>query len=84
MSGNLFLNAEKELQRLESMLQTLKRHNLTITKDRIGGLNGKPSTDLYNASMTFIRRDSTTGYFNVDGDSFPDLFQKISDKLQTP
>jgi len=84
MSGNLFLNTDNELQRLESMLATLKKYNLVISKDRVPEINGKPSKEFYVAVMPFTRLDGSTGYINVDGSSFPDLFQKVSDKLQTP
>lgn len=84
MSGHLFLNCEKELERLESMLSTLQKYNLVISKDKIPERNGKPSGEFYLAVMPYTRLNGTTGYINVDGNSFPDLFQKISDKLQTP
>lgn len=83
MSGHLFLNCEKELQRMESMLQLLKKYNLVFNKDKTPEVNGRPSKEFYTATMPFTRIDGSTGYLSVDGESFPDLFQKISDKLQT-
>jgi len=83
MSGNLFLNGDKELERLESLLRTLRNYNLATSEHKTRETNGKPSTTFYSATVTANRYDGSYIYVNVDGESFPDLFQKISDKLQT-
>lgn len=82
MSENLFTNAQKELERMESILQArLKKYAVSINKDKIPPVNGKDAREVYTASISFTRHDGTTGFQAFDGDSFPDLFSKISDKI---
>lgn len=80
MSSTLFTNANEALEQLESVLQVkLKKYSLTLGKDRLN-VHPKPK-DFYHAHLVFTRRDDNNGYISVDGESFPDLFQKIAAKL---
>jgi hypothetical protein len=79
MSTNLFTNGTEAIARLESLLQSVcKTHILTFNSDK----NSKGT--FYTAQISFTRRDETLGYLSVDGDSYPDLFNKISDHLTKP
>lgn len=82
MSENLFLNAQKELERMESILPVrYKKYSVTVNKDKIPPVNGRPPREVYSASLSFTRHDGTTGFQTFDGTSFPDLFSKISNSL---
>lgn len=82
MSENLFTNAQKELERLENLLGlTLKKYSLSMNKDRVPPVNGRPAREVYTATISFTRHDGSTGYETFDGDNFPDLFSKISNKI---
>lgn len=82
MSENLFTNAQKELERMESILPVrFKRYAVSFNKDRVPPVNGKSAREVYSAAISFTRHDGTTGYETFDGESFPDLFSKISNKL---
>lgn len=81
MSENLFINAQKELERMESILPVrFKKYAISFNKDLVPPVNGKSAREVYSASLSFTRHDGTIGYKTFDGDSFPDLFSKISDK----
>lgn len=82
MSDNLFINGDKELQRMESLLRTLRNYNLVTGEHKTQAINGKQSTTTYSATVTGNRLNGEPLYINVDGASFPDLYQKISDQLQ--
>lgn len=84
MSGNLFLNCEKELERLEVLLRTLRTYNLSVTEHKTQAANGKDPHIYYTGTVTGKKLDSSYVYVCEDGECFPDLFQKISNKLQTP
>lgn len=82
MSENLFINAQKELERLENLLMLrMKQYSLTMNKDKVAPINGRPARHVYSATLLFTRADGTKGYEAVDGDSFPDLFSKLSNKI---
>lgn len=67
---------------LECMLNArLKKYTVSMSKDKVPPVNGKPPREVYTASISFTRHDGITGYQTFDGDSFPDLFSKISDKI---
>jgi len=84
MTGDLFLNADKDLERLESLLRILRNYNLAISEHKTAAVNGKESKIYYSGTVTGNRHDGSYIYISVDGDSMPDLFKKISDKLQNP
>lgn len=82
MSENLFLQAPRELARLEGLLpMRFKRYSLSLNEDRVPPVNGKDAKMCYSATISFTRHDGTTGYLTVDGDSFVDLVSKIADKI---
>lgn len=77
MSTTLFTNGTEAIERLESMLQSVcKTHVMGMSYDR----NAKGFT-FYTAQIHYTRRDESTGYLSVDGESLPDLFTKISDRI---
>jgi hypothetical protein len=84
MSGNLFTKTDKELQRMESLLRTLRNYNLALSEHKTAEVNGKESKTFYSGTVTGNTNDNKYVYIQMDGDSFPDLFEKISDKLQSP
>lgn len=74
MSEDLFNNANDAVQRLESILDlALKHYSLATCKDKT-----PKGMVVYHAQMTFTRRDDSTGYISLDGESYPDLFLKIA------
>jgi hypothetical protein len=81
MSGNLFINAEKELQRMELLLRKLRNYNFASSEHKTAAINGKESVTFYNGTVTGNKLDGEYVYLQVDGESFPDLYQKIADQL---
>lgn len=82
MSENLFINAQRELERMESVLHVrFKKYAVSLNKDRVPPVNGKPAREVYSASLSFTRHDGTVGYQSFDGESFPDLFSKLSNTI---
>jgi hypothetical protein len=82
MSHSLFNNCEESLQRLESLLEAkFKKYNLVACKDKhISPSTGEPVV-FYTAQITFTDRAGYNGYHSIDGNSFPDLYDKISNLL---
>lgn len=82
MSENLFTNAQRELERMESILPVrFKKYAVSFNKDRVPSVNGKGPREVYTATISFSRHDGTNGYHTFDGESFPDLFSKISNTI---
>jgi hypothetical protein len=79
MSTDLFTNNTEAMQRMESLLNAIcKTHILALSFDK----NSKAR--FYTAQISYTRHDDSKGYQSFDGDSFPDLFNKISDHLTKP
>jgi hypothetical protein len=79
MSDNLFINATESLQRMEQLIQAMcVKCNLVTCKD----INLKGET-FYSGQISYTNREGKHGYFSVSGDSFPDLYDKISNGLTT-
>lgn len=82
MSENLFINATHELQRMEALLQAkCKSYTVSHHKQLVAPVNGKDARVLYFATIVYVKKDGSSCMHNVEGDSFPDLYSKISDKL---
>lgn len=77
MSELMFTDLKAEHDRMESLMRArFLVYNLSLTEYKIS-----TGQIFYSAQVTTKDRDSKNQYFQIDGVSFADVFQKISDKV---
>jgi hypothetical protein len=62
---------------MESILRAKCRtYTVGLSENKTG--SGKT---FYALQVTYVLNDGQPGYFSMDGESFPDMFSKIADRL---
>lgn len=81
MSGNLFLNTDNSLQRIETLLRQMREFNFASSEHKTAAINSKEATIYYTGTVTGRMYNGEHIYINVDAESFPDMYSKLSDQL---
>jgi hypothetical protein len=80
MSADLFTNGTEAIQRLESLLEAkMKKYTVSTLKSKLA--DGKIFHSI--TIEGFVRDGSKHIYKTIDGESFPDVFNKASDFITT-